>query len=191
MKLLRLAAALLSFAPLLAVGADAPARALKIDRTRSFVDVDVSVTMSSFVAHLDQYDASFTLDDVGKVKAGSFKFKFTALKTGDDKRDAAMIKWLGGGSPEGLFQLGVLALAPDGQGVVNGNLKFHNSTQRIEFPVVVTQANGTYAITGETNVDYTEWGLKVIRKAVVVKVDPVVRVRFKLIGEAVAVPAKT
>ncbi|MDD3178844.1 MAG: YceI family protein [Opitutaceae bacterium] len=187
MNLLRLTFVLL-FLPLApaAAAADAPAATpigLRIDRTRSFIDVDVNVTVGSFVAHLDKYDARFVLDDTGKIKTGRFQFKFADLKTGSEQRDAAMLKWLGGIGSEGVFQLGVLAIAPDGQGVANGNLTFHDATQRIEFTVLVTQADGAYTVTGETSIDYTDWGLKVIRRMGLVKVDPRLHIRFKLVGE--------
>jgi polyisoprenoid-binding protein YceI len=188
---LRLVATLLVLAPAgaFAAAADAPpARILKVDRTRSFVDVDVKMTVGSFVARLERWDANFTFDDAGKIRTGTFKFKFADLKTGDPQRDADMLKWLGGGDPEGRFLLGVLAAAPDGQGVVNGNLTFHDRTQRIEFPVQFTRAGDTYTLTGEVTLDYTQWGLKVIRRALVAKVDPEVRVRIKAVGEAVAAP---
>ena len=46
----------------------------------------------------------------------------------------------------------------------------------------LSRADGTYTISGETTIDTRTWGLKVIRKALVFKVDPNVKVRFKLVG---------
>ena len=164
-------------------------RSLKIDRSRSFVDVDVDAT-KNFTAHLDAYDARVSVDDGGKIKGAVFTFKFTDLKSGNDSRDADMIKWLGGGTPEGRFELGNLALTPDGQGQASGRLIFHGVTERIEFPVNVARADGAYAITGETTIDYRNWQLKVIRKAYLFTVSPEVKVRFKLTGVPVAEPGK-
>jgi polyisoprenoid-binding protein YceI len=155
---------------------------LKIDRSRSFVDVDVKVTMDSFTGHLDAYDVKASVDDAGKIKSAIFTFKFSDLKTGKPDRDAEMIKWLGGGEPEGRYEMGNLALTPDGQGQVSGRLTFHGVTEVVEFPISVTRADGVYTITGETTVDYRHWNLKVIRK-MMFKVDPDVKVRFKLVGE--------
>lgn len=162
--------------PLALAAADQP---LKLDRSRSFVDVDVKTTLLNFTAHLDTFQFTATADDTGKIKAAVLDFKFTDLKTGRDDRNADMVKWLGGGAPAGRFELGILALAPDGQGQATGRLTFHGETERIEFPVNVTQDNGTYTITGETTINYRDWNLKVIRKTLVVKVDPEVKVRFK------------
>lgn len=166
-------------------------RALKVDPARSYVDVDVSVTVDSFTARLEKYEAILKLDEKGRIKqGGSFAFKFTDLKTGKPDRDRAMIDWLGGGEPAGKFDLGILAVTPSGQGQVTGNLTFHGKTSLVEFPVNVSQADGATIITGEATVDYRHWGLKVIRKGFVIKVDPYVKVRFKLTGEPVELPAE-
>lgn len=185
MKSLRLVAVLV-FLPLALCAAE---RALKVDPERTYVDVDVSVTVDSFTARLEKFDATLKLDDKGRIKqGGSFAFKFTELKTGKPDRDRAMIDWLGGGEPAGKFDLGILAVTPSGQGQVTGNLTFHGKTSLVEFPVNVSQAGGEYVITGEATIDYRNWGLKVIRKGFVIKVDPFVKVRFKLTGVPVDLP---
>lgn len=184
MKALRLLAPL-CLLPLLAVAAERP---LKIDRGRSFVDVDVDAT-KNFTAHLDTYDAKVT-EDAGKIKSAVFTFKFADLKTGNTTRDADMIEWLGGGSPEGRFELGNLAVTPNGIGQASGRLIFHGVTERIEFPVNVTREGEAFVITGETTIDHRNWKLKVIRKAFLFTVDPEVRIRFKFTGAPVDEPAK-
>lgn len=178
MKALRLLAPVLLL-PCLLLAAERP---LKIDRGRSFVDVDVDAT-KNFTAHLDAYDAKVLVDDAGKIKSALFTFKFTDLKTGNTSRDADMIQWLGGGNPEGRFELGNLAVTPNGQGQASGRLIFHGVTERIEFPVEVSKTDGGYTVTGETTLDYRHWNLKVIRKAFLFTVEPEVKVRFKLTGE--------
>lgn len=175
-------ARLLALALCLPLAAFAADRTLKVDKTRSFLDADVKSTLRNFTGHLDTYDARLTVDAAGKIKGATLIFKFTDLKTGDSGRDADMIKWLGGGAPEGRFELGILALAPDGQGQVTGKLTFHGQTQFLEFPVNVLRADDTYTVTGETVVNYTNWGLKIIRKLGLAKVDPEVKIRFKLIA---------
>lgn len=180
---------LLLAALLLPLAAPAAERPLKIDRSRSFVEADVDAT-KNFTARLDAYDAAVTVDDAGRIRGAVFTFKFTDLKSGNDSRDADMIKWLGGGAPEGRFELGNLALAPDGQGQASGRLIFHGVTERIEFPVNVSRADGAHTITGETTIDYRNWKLKVIRKALLFTVAPEVKIRFKLTGMPVEEPAK-
>ena len=186
MNQLRLLAALLLL-PLATFAAD---RGLKVDRSRSFIDVDVKATAGSFTGHLDQYTATILLDDAGKIKAATLAFAFDDLKTGKPDRNAKMISWLGGGHPSGQFDLGNLAVTPDGQGQASGRLVFHGATQRIEFPINVTKADdGTYTIIGDATIDYREWNLKVIKLALLLKVDPEVAIHFKITGVPVPLPA--
>lgn len=184
----RLLAALLLL-PLATFAAD---RGLKVDRSRSFIDVDVKATAGSFTGHLDQYAATILIDDAGKIKAATLAFDFDDLKTGKPERNAKMISWLGGGHPSGQFDLGNLAVTPDGQGQASGRLTFHGATQRIEFPINITKADdGTYTITGEATVDYREWNLKVIRFAMALKVNPEVAIHFKITGVPGPLPASS
>ena len=183
MNALRLLPSLLLL-PCLLIAAERP---LKVDRSRSFVDVDVDAT-KNFTAHLDAYDAKILVDDLGKVKSAVFAFKFSDLKSGNRDRDAHMIQWLGGGDPEGRFELGNLAITPNGQGQASGRLIFHGATERIEFPIEIVKSGGTYTITGETTIDYRHWNLKIIRKALLFTVEPEVKIRFKLSGEPIDPP---
>ena len=180
---------LLSLLLLLPLVLPAAEHLLKIDKGRTFVDVDVNSTVN-FTAHLDAYDAKVVVDDAGKIKTAIFTFKFADLKTGKAERDAKMIDWLGGGVPEGRFELGNLAVTPDGQGQASGRLIFHGVTERVEFPINIVRTDGSISVTGETTIDYRTWDLKVIRTAFVLKVDPMVKIRFKLTGTPVAEPAK-
>ncbi len=185
MKVLRLLGSLLLF-PLAIVAADRP---LKVDKSGTFIDVDVDTTVN-FTAHLDTYDAKLTADDSGKIKSAIFSFKFTDLKTGNPDRDSKMIEWLGGGEPQGRFELGNLAVTPDGQGQASGRLIFHDVTERVEFPVNILNKDGTYTIVGETIIDYRTWNLKVIRVALLLKVNPEVKIRFKITASPIAEIAK-
>ena len=187
MKRFPLLAALL-LVPLSLLAAD---RGLKVDPSRSYVEVDVSVTVGSFTARLEKYDASLRVDEKDKIRqGGSFAFKFAQLKTGDTDRDQAMIDWLGGNDPAGKFELGILAVTPSGQGQVTGNLSIHGRTKLVEFPINVSQVDGAFLITGEATLDTRNWDLKVLRRGFVIKVDPVVKVRFKLTGVPYELPAE-
>jgi polyisoprenoid-binding protein YceI len=163
--------------------AAAPERALKIDRSKSYVDIDVKATLHKFTGRLERYELTIPIDAAGKIKDALLQFKFTDLKTGNGERDEAMIHWLGGGEPAGAFDLGLLALTPDGQGQASGKLTFNGQTQLVEFPVNVRAQDGIYTVTGQTTFDYRNWGLKIFRKFGVAKVDPEVTVRFQFVGE--------
>lgn len=177
--------ALLLLLPLALSAAD---RILRADPARSYVDADVKVTVGDFTAHLDRYDLQATIDAKNKIKTGVLAFKFADLKTGKPDRDAKMIEWLGGGDPAGRFEIGIIALTPDGQGRVTGNLTFHGTSALVEFPVNVQRDGDDYTVTGEVTVDYRNWNLKVLRIAGLIKVAPEVKVRFKFAGTAVEAP---
>ena len=171
--------ALLLLLPLALTAAD---RSLKVDRARSYVDVDVKATVDSFTARLEAYDLRATVDERGRVKTAALTFRFADLKTGKPERDTGMLEWLGGNDPAGRFELGILALTPSGQGQANGNLTFHGRTALVEFPVNVVSADGATVITGTATIDYRNWGLKKYRKLGVLTVDPEVKIRFKFTG---------
>lgn len=169
----------------LSASGDSP---LRIDREKSFVDVDVKATVDSFTGRLEKYQAVILTDPSGRIRTATFDFRFSDLKTGKADRDAKMLDWLGSIDAGGRFELGVLALTPSGQGQANGRLTFHGATQRIEFPVAVTRVDRAYTIAGEVTLDHRNWGLKVIRMMGLLKVDPEVRVRFRLAGELPPLP---
>lgn len=177
MKLLRLLVCLAVLPAGLAAAAT-----LKVDRHRSFVNVDVKATVGSFTGRLEAYEARVTFEPAGRIRAATFRFRFADLKTGDAERDAEMLRWAGGPDAAGAFTLGALALTPDGQGHATGRLVMNGRPELIEFPVNVSQLDGVWTLEGAATLRYTDWGLKVVRRFVVVKVDPEVKVRFKLIG---------
>lgn len=181
MKSLRALVPLL-FLPLALFAAE---RNLKVDPARSYVDVDVKSTIDNFTAHLDAYALRATVDDKGRIKTATLTFKFDDLKTGKPERDKKMLEWLGGDEPAGKFELGILALTPDGQGQANGNLTFHGATNLVEFPVNVSKVADSSVIKGEATIDYRTWKLKVFRTLGVLKVDPFVTIRFKFTGDVI------
>ncbi len=181
MKALRLV--LLAAALSVPFALSAADQVLKLVRDKSFVDVDVKATVNSFTGRLEKYQADLTTDAAGKVKTAKFTFRFADLKTGKPDRDQKMLEWLGSPDATGEFELGMLALAPNGLGQVTGKLTFHGHTERIEFPLEVKREGGTYTITGAVTIDHRTWGLKVIRMMALVKVDPEVKVRFQIVGE--------
>ncbi len=180
MRATRLLALLLVALAATAFGAEQP---LKVDRARSFIEVDVKSTTDSFTARLEKYQPTLGVDAGSRIKTAKLEFRFADLKTGKAERDEKMLEWLGGAEASGRFELGVLALAPNGEGQTTGRLTFHGVTQRIEFPVHVARAGLTYTIKGEVTLDTRNWNLKVIRMMGLLKVDPEVKVRFQLIGD--------
>jgi polyisoprenoid-binding protein YceI len=157
-------------------------RPLKIDHARSYVEVDVKSTLKNFTAHLDAYELNVNVDDTGKIKSAVLQFRFADLKTGDDGRNADMLKWLGGADATGRFELGIIAVAPDGQGQATGKLTFHDNTKLIEFALNIDRADAAYTISGSPAFDYRDWNLKVYKRDFLLKVDSEITVRFKVVG---------
>lgn len=170
--------------------AEAP---LRIDTARSRVDIVVKATVDSFVGRLDNYEATVVVDPAaGEVRSARFAFKFNDVKTGKDDRDEQMHLWQNTERyPDGLFTLASLTRGEGGQFTAAGTLKFHDMSREISFPVTVSHENGLFSIDGDALLDTRDFGLPVIKKFLVLKVDPEVHVRFHLQGEAVVSPEKT
>lgn len=169
---------------LLAVALPAAERNLVIDPVRSRVDIRVKATVDSFVGKLAAYDAQLTFDDTARrVSAAVFRFNFSDVKTGKPDRDAQMHEWQQTAQyPEAVYTLTSLVPAGDGRLTATGTFRFHGVERVLVFPVAVTEDDSVVAIDGEVKLDTREFGLPVIRKFAVLKVDPLVTIRFHLQG---------
>lgn len=78
---------------------------LKVDKSKSRIHVDGKSTGHSFTGTLQDYTAKVS-GNAGNLEPSSFEldWKFSDLKTADQKRDKNMIEWLGGGAPKGSFK---------------------------------------------------------------------------------------
>lgn len=166
------------------VAGSARADTLVIDRAHSKVEIAVHATVDSFVATLADYDAVLTVDQAGaRVVGAAFRFKFADVKTGKAARDKHMHEWQHTEEfPDGEFTLDELKSIGDGQFTARGALRLHGVTKPLEFPVTITTDKTLFAVNGSTPLDTREFGLPVIRKFGLLKVNPVVTVRFHLQG---------
>lgn len=157
---------------------------LVVDRSQSRIEVDVKATVGSFVGHLADYDLSIEVDPIEKrVNAATLSFKFSDVKTGEDKRDKKMHQWQETEKhPDASFLLRRLEPMADGRFNASGQLAFHGQTQAIQFPVSVLQEGEEYLIEGEAVVDTQVFGLPIIRLFLALKVDPLVTVRMSVRG---------
>ncbi len=169
--------------------ASAAERHLTVDHALSRVDVAVKVTVDSFVARLVAYDADIRLDSAApRVTSAVFRFKFADVHTGKDDRDAQMNQWQQTSKfPDATFTLTSLQPSVDSRYTAIGRLQLHGVEREVRFPVSITSDAKVLAIDGEAKIDTREFGLPVIRKFVLLKVDPTVTVRFHLQG-AIAAP---
>jgi polyisoprenoid-binding protein YceI len=160
----------------------AAAETLVIDPAQSRVEIVVKATVDSFTGKLAAYDAAVTVEG-GRVATAMFRFNCSAIRTGKEGRDEAMNQWLEASKhPEGVFKLAALEPAADGQFNARGTLALHGVSREIVFPVSVITDRKVYAIDGEAPLDTRDFGLPVIRKFGLLKVDPLVKIRFHLQG---------
>lgn len=163
---------------------------LAIDRAESRVEIAVKATVDSFTAKLTQFEPSIVLGDDGRVSSARVTFHFRDIDTGKEARNKAMHKWQQTDAfPDGVFVLSALEPAGGNTATAFGRLSLHAVSQEVQFPVSVTRDGRRYAIDGEATVDTRAHGLPVIRMLGLLKVDPVVRVRFHLQGQTEAIAA--
>lgn len=161
----------------------AMAATLKIDKERSRIQVDAKATGHAFTGTLTDYDATVN-GDSGSLEPDSVKlsWKFSDLKTGEEKRDKEMIKWLGGGGPGGSFEFTKM-WKDGGKTYAQGTLKIHGVSKTIVFPYTATREGNWITIDGTAALRYTDFGLPVISTMAVMKVNPALSVRFHLVGK--------
>lgn len=182
------AALLLGLGTVLAVPARAaaPETLLAVDRAQSRIEIFVKATVDSFTGTLGDYQPVVRIDPAtGRVVAAEVRFRFADVKTGKPERDEQMHTWQDTARhPDGKFVL--RQLVPDdgtaGRHEAAGALILHGVSQEISFPVTITTDRHLYSIDGEATLDTRMFGLPIIRKFGVLKVDPSVRVRFHLQG---------
>jgi polyisoprenoid-binding protein YceI len=162
---------------------------LEYDPAASRIEVVVKATVDSFTARLENFDPEVSFGPDGRVATARVRFRFADVKTGKEKRDRAMHEWQQTDRfPGGEFELTALNPGPEGRWQAEGRLHFHGQTKPLSFPVAIGAQDGIFRIDGEAVVDTREFGLPVIRMMGLLKVDPLVRVRFHLQGKQGGTP---
>ncbi|HSI07789.1 MAG TPA: YceI family protein [Rariglobus sp.] len=181
---MKLTSSVASFLVLMAASARlcAVPEPLVIDPAQSRVEIVVKATVDSFTGKLEAYKAAVAVEG-GHIATASFRFNCSAIRTGKEGRDEAMNDWLETTKyPEGVFTLASFEPAAEGHFKACGILMLHGVSHEIVFPVSVIMDRKVYAIDGEAPLDTRDFGLPVIRKFGLLKVDPLVKVRFHLQG---------
>jgi polyisoprenoid-binding protein YceI len=156
---------------------------LVCDPAQSRVEIIVKATVDSFTGRLAKFDPDVTVGADGRIAAARVRFKFADVQTGKEKRDKAMHEWQQTELfPDGEFELVSLSPGNDATWRAQGRLTLHGRTQLLDFPVTIVTQQEICAIDGEAVVDTREFGLPVIRMMGLLKVDPLVHVRFHLQG---------
>lgn len=161
---------------------------LTLDRKQSKIEVAVSATVDSFVGQLEKYQADIDCAPaVSLPDKASVTFDFKDLKTGNSSRDQEMLKWLDYSlQPSCSFTLTNWKTV----GTTNfaeGTITIHGVKKTIEMPVTVGNTGTNCSITGTADLNYRDFDLPIIRKMLVLTVDPHLHVAFHLVG---TLPAK-
>lgn len=157
---------------------------LAIDKAKSHIKVDAKATGHSFAGTLSDFTAKVSGDESSLApSAVDLGWKFSDLKTQDEKRDKEMIQWLGGGTPEGSFKF-IKTWTDKGQTYAQGTLKIHGVSKVIAFPYTAKKEGKVVTIDGTAALDYQDFGLPIIRAMAVMTVNPKLSVSFHLVGES-------
>ena len=163
---------------------EATSATLEVDKGRSRIQVDAKATGHKFTGTLKDYTASVS-GDAASLKPDGFELKwsFKNLDTDDAKRDAEMIKWLGGGDPKGSFKFTKSWTGKDGSQHGTGTLTIHGVSKEVSFPYTARKDGEWVTIDGQVTMDYQNFSLPIIRSMMVMTVDPKLVVRFHVVGK--------
>ena len=158
------------------------AATLEVDSGKSRLSVDVKATGHAFAGWGPREFSISIRGDTGALapQAVELKWNFKDLLTGEDERDHKMLDWLE--HPKfgtGVFTCRASAEAKDGTRW-RGNLKFHGVSKTIQFPVKTTRSGKDHDDEQLVRIDHQDFDLD--KTKVVLTVDPVVTVRFNLVG---------
>jgi polyisoprenoid-binding protein YceI len=169
---------------LLVLAATAGAGTLAIDKSKSRIQVDAKATGHEFTGTLADFTAKVSGDEATLAPTGvDLSWKFSDLKTADDKRDVEMMKWLGKSGTEGSFRF-LKTWTDGGKTYAQGKLSIHGVSKTIAFPYTAAKDGKWVTIDGSAALDYQDFGLPIIRSMAVMTVNPKLTVRFHLVGEA-------
>lgn len=177
-KLIPLSSTLLIF------GSVAQGAELQIEKENSRIQVDAKATGHGFTGDLKDYTVKVAGNaSTSDPSSVALKWDFNDLKTGDEKRDKEMIKWLGGGTPTGTFTFGKSWKDDTGNLHAEGEITIHGISKTISFPYRVTREGNWVTIDGTAKLDYQNFKLPIIRNMAVMTVDPKLTIRFHLTGQ--------
>lgn len=173
-----------TFCALLASLTLAHSATLEVDKGRSRIQVDATATGHNFTGTLKDYTASVSGDAASLKPAGfNLSWNFTDLNTDDVKRDAEMIKWLGGGKPKGSFKFTKSWTDKAGKEQGMGTLTINGVSKAVSFPFTAKKDGEWVTIEGKCSMDYQNFSLPIIRSMAVMTVDPKLVVRFHIVGK--------
>lgn len=160
------------------------AETLHVDTERSRIQVDAKATGHAFTGDLTKYSAKVEGDRASaQPEKLELNWDFTDLKTGDEKRDAEMIKWLGGGKAKGSFVFEKSWDETTEGGSAQGALTINGVSKTYGFTYKVKKEGDWVTVDGQVAMDYQNFKLPLIRSMAIMTVDPKLSVRFHLVGK--------
>ena len=158
---------------------------LEVDKDRSRIQVDAKATGHTFAGDLKKYTLTAEGDAATNTPTAlSLSWDFNDLKTADDKRDKAMLDWLGGGKPKGSFAfIKSWDDKPEG-GKAQGTLTINGVSKLVAFTYTVKKEGDWLTIDGHVSMDYQDFKLPIIRAMALMTVDPKLSIRFHVVGKA-------
>ncbi len=164
--------------------ASAASDLLQVDRLRSTIEVLVRGPTGSFTGRVELFSSQIEIDsDRGQIQRALVVVQFSSLKTGRNARDLDMLNWLESSEyPEIRFILESLEKTTAGHELARGRLTLHGVERTVSFPVNLLMEGSRFSLDGEVELDYRDYGLRVLRRYYFITVDPQLRVRFHLQG---------
>lgn len=157
---------------------------LELDAARSSVGVAVKATFDSFEGRVDRYETEILVDPERRsVERAQFSFDFADLRTGRPRRDRDLLEWSDNRRhPVVRFRLERLERSDGAPTLARGQLEIHGVRHEVAFPVSFLVDGPLCSIDGVVQLDYRDFGLPLIRKFLLLTVDPLLQVRFHLQG---------
>ncbi len=116
------------------------------------------------------------------ISTAEFDFDFADLKTGDNRRDKDMLKWMDyENHPKGSFGLQELAVQGE-QLEARGTVTIHGVSKPIAFPVTIAVEGEQATAEGSAQLNLLDFDLKPIRKMLFITVKPEMIIDFHLEG---------
>ena len=175
----------LSTAILLAAGtAELRAETFVVDKGRSRIVVQAKATNHAFTGVLTDYTLKISgKDGSAEPTAVDLRWDFKHLDTANRKRNRNMLKWLDHArTPTGSFRMTNWSRDARGQAIAHGILTIHGVSKEIRFPCQVKRDGSSLTAEGTVRLNYTDFGLPIVRQLAFLTVKPELTISFRLMG---------